>query len=200
MYRRSRRLSKAARRHGNLCSTRAESAVVTTRNLRTADYSAEDRKRLGDAVSEARRKAGFKWRPEFVRAHDDVRISSLKMVELAKPGVGVAALSAIGRALGRHFPQWTEETPREILDGQASPALLAAGTDVSAEGDTDVDVLMNADLVGTDRWLQAAARTLRGDDLSVAIQRGLDVRREREALLQTIAERIRPGEKRGSHS
>jgi len=53
-------------------------------------------------------------------------VSSLKLVEQAKPVVGITALQAIGRALGKHFPDWTQDTPRAILEGAAPPAVKPA--------------------------------------------------------------------------
>src|SRR5688572_22473445 len=102
-YRRKLR-AKSARRRVALCRTLTYSDGMSTRSLRTANYSDEARARLGEAISAARRAAGFKWRTTFVRRHQDISVSSLAAVELSKPLVGVAVLEAIGTALGEHFP------------------------------------------------------------------------------------------------
>jgi hypothetical protein len=90
-------------------------------NLRTADYSDEARARLGQAVAQARRAAGYEKRPSFVDA-TDVRIRSLEAVEAGEPTVGVIVLERIGRALGRLYRDWNADTPRVILEGGPVPA------------------------------------------------------------------------------
>src|SRR5689334_10083308 len=104
-YRRQLR-AKRARRCVAKRRTLTNSDVVPSRSLRTANYSEEARRRLGDAVSEARRAAGYRWRTDFCRAHPEVSKSSLAAVEQARPGVGVAVLHEVGRLLGEHFPDW----------------------------------------------------------------------------------------------
>lgn len=87
-----------------------------TRRLRTADYSEEARERLGRAVARQREADGYKFRPAFAKAAK-ISLRSLAAVETGEPGVGAANLRAIGRALST----WTEDTPREILDGGPIP-------------------------------------------------------------------------------
>jgi hypothetical protein len=94
-------------------------------NLRTANYSVEARTRLGDAVAQARRAAGYDSRPKFVAEfveEFDVRIRSLEAVEAHEPTVGVVVLERIGRALGRLYRDWNVDTPRVILEGGPIPS------------------------------------------------------------------------------
>ncbi len=90
-------------------------------NLRTANYSDHDRQRLGDAVAQARRAAGHKWRTTFAR-EAKIGTRSIEAVEAYEPIVGVDVLERIGRALGRHFRDWNADTPRLILEGGPVPA------------------------------------------------------------------------------
>lgn len=89
---------------------------MTGRRLRTADYPEDARRRLGSAVSEAREALGFKFRPPFAK-HAKVSLRSLVDLEAGTPGVGEANLKAVARAL----PNWTESTPRDILEGGPIP-------------------------------------------------------------------------------
>lgn len=124
-----RRLRIRRRRRGiALCGTLRDSAVVAgTGNLRTADYSEEDRARLGNAVAEARRAAGYRWRPAFIRDVQSAGIElgkrSLEAIERHEVGVGISALEEVGRALGLYFEHWGKEMPRKILDGAEPPVL-----------------------------------------------------------------------------
>lgn len=92
-------------------------AGVSTRRLSTTNYSEAARKRLGEAVAQARDAAGFHFRTDFGRTHH-INPKSLELLELGKPGVGQSILFAVGRAL----PGWTEETPRVVLEGGSAPA------------------------------------------------------------------------------
>lgn len=90
-------------------------------NLRTANYPEHARRRLGDAVGKARRAAGHKWRTTFAR-EAGIGVRSVEAVEAHEPTVGVDVLERIGRALGRHFREWDEDTPRVILEGGPIPS------------------------------------------------------------------------------
>lgn len=87
------------------------------RQLRTANYSESARVRLADAVIKAREAAGYRWRTDFARAIQ-VSVRSLGALEQAEPTVGRSILFAVGRAL----PNWTEDTPRIILEGGPIPS------------------------------------------------------------------------------
>lgn len=100
------------------CGTLRHAAHVP--NLRTANFSDHDRRRLGDAVAQARRAAGHKWRTTFAR-EAKIGTRSIEAVEAYEPIVGVDVLERIGRALGRHFREWTADTPRQILEGGPVP-------------------------------------------------------------------------------
>lgn len=64
---------------------------------------------------------GFKWRTDFARAAEIKSVRSLEMLEAGQGGVGQSILFAVGRAL----PNWTEDTPRVILEGGAVPPTAA---------------------------------------------------------------------------
>lgn len=93
-------------------------ACVTSRTVRTANYSEDARARLGLAVAKAREAAGHKYRTTFARAAEIKSIRSLEMLEAGSPGVGQSILFAVGRAL----PNWNEDTPRVILEGGPIPS------------------------------------------------------------------------------
>jgi hypothetical protein len=120
-------------------------------NLRTANYSEHARRRLADAVGEARRAAGHRWRTTFA-TEAKIGVRSLEAVEAHEPTVGVDVLERIGRALGRHFRGWNAGTARGILDGGEIPDLepvrrvpldirWAAKEELAALLESDVDAL-----------------------------------------------------------
>ncbi len=90
-------------------------------NLRSANYSEHARKRLGDAVGQARRAAGHRWRTDFAR-EARLGVRSIEAVERAEPTVGVDVLERVGRALGRHFRDWNADSARVILEGGPIPS------------------------------------------------------------------------------
>ncbi|WP_156365475.1 hypothetical protein [Sciscionella sediminilitoris] len=96
---------------------------MATRRLRTADYSAEARARLGEAVTNQREADGYKFRPAFARVAG-VSLRSLAAVEQGEAGVGATNLRAIGRALST----WDESTAQVVLDGGPIPATAVATT------------------------------------------------------------------------
>ena len=110
------------------------SATVMARNLRTSDYSRPARDRLAGAVAQARRAAGHRFRPSFA-AEAGISKRSLEAVELNDASVGVSILEDIGRALGKHFAEWSADTPRTILEGGPVPSLesVPEPTDVNEE-------------------------------------------------------------------
>lgn len=99
-----------------------QNAPMASSRVRTANYSPEARRRLGDAVAKAREALGMS-RPRLVAASAKAGIvlntKSLELVETGQPGVGQSFLYALGRFL----PGWTEDTPRQILDGDDAPPL-----------------------------------------------------------------------------
>lgn len=103
------------------CGTLRHSAAVSPRNLRTASYTEHDRKRLAEAVAQARRAIGHEFRPSFAK-EAGIGIRSLESVEANSPTVGVSVLERIGRTLGRHLRHWNVNTPREILEGGPIPS------------------------------------------------------------------------------
>jgi hypothetical protein len=94
---------------------------MASSRVRTANYSAEARQRLGDAAAKAREALGMS-RPQLVSAAAEAGVvlnkKSLELVETGQPGVGQSFLFALGRFL----PNWTEDTARKILDGDAVPS------------------------------------------------------------------------------
>ncbi len=94
---------------------------MSPKNLRTADYSEAARKRLADAVAQARRAIGHQWRTTFAK-EAGIGIRSLEALEAHAPTVGVWVLEQIGRALGRHLRDWNANTPRGILEGDPIPS------------------------------------------------------------------------------
>lgn len=115
---RGKRRRRPATRRLAACSGLRHSAQVATRRLRTANYDQTARERLADAVNKARTAMGYKFRPAFAE-FAGVSARSFADLETAKPTVGEANLKAVGRAI----PTWTEDTPREILEGGPIPPL-----------------------------------------------------------------------------
>ena len=183
-YRRKLR-SKQARRRIALCQTLTNSGGMVTGPLRTAKFDDKARRDLGNAVIAAR-KAVFRRRSEFLRAHPDVKPTSLYLIEHAKPLVGSLVLEAVGEALAEHFPGlWTKETPQRILSGEAPPDIsqsTPASPVIKPEVDTEpVDTDAHGESitgypVGSDEWLDHYA------DDPVATRAGLDVREKRRDL------------------
>lgn len=91
------------------------------RQIRTADYSQEARERLGSAVAMARIAGGHEYRTDLVNHAKTVgvklSIRSLGALETGEAGVGQTVLFAVGRLL----PNWTEDTPRIILEDGPIP-------------------------------------------------------------------------------
>ena len=94
-----------------------EHALVARKQLRTSNYSAEMRARLGAAVEAARLAAGYKYRTDFCRAHGIRNLRGLELLEQGKTGVGQVLLFEVADAL----PGWDRETPRIILEGGPVP-------------------------------------------------------------------------------
>lgn len=95
--------------------------MVSPHSLRTSDYSEAARKRLAEAVAQARRAAGHQYRTSFAK-EAGVGLRSVEAVEAHEPTVGIWVLEQIGRALGRHFRDWSVNTPRAILEGDPIPS------------------------------------------------------------------------------
>jgi hypothetical protein len=105
-------------------------APMASSRVRTANYPPEARKRLGDAVAKAREALGMS-RPQLVAAAAAEGIAlnkkSLELVETGQPGVGQSFLYALGRFL----PSWSEDTARQILEGELPPS--TSPSDVTTE-------------------------------------------------------------------
>lgn len=81
----------------------------------TKDYPTDARERLGLAVQRAREAADFPFRPAFAEA-TGIGMTSLVKLERGKP-VGPLVYETVARQL----PDWTEDTPRVILEGGPIP-------------------------------------------------------------------------------
>lgn len=152
--------------------------------LRTANFSDERRRVLGDAVLDARRAAGHPYRPSFLRQHSKVTERVLAAVERAEPSVGLHGLEEIGKALSMHFPgAWTKDTPRQILEGASPP-------DLTPERPyNDPISRLNDLLVGSDEWLEAAAEVLSEQELGEVTRMVIELRKKARMVAQLRAER-----------
>jgi hypothetical protein len=152
-YRRKLRQIRRSRQVAD-CSGLLHTAGVTVsrKQIRTADYTPEKRARLADAVAKARTAAGYQYRTDLVdaakAAGEKLSIRSLQAVELGDPGVGQSVLFAIARLL----PNWTEDTPRAILEGDEPPPTgrgIFGGVDVTGADDLERAAVFGD---GADDW------------------------------------------------
>lgn len=116
-----RRQKSVPKRYAACVGMRDHAPVSKRRQVSTSNYDPEARTCLGDAVAKAREAAGYKYRTEFARAAGITSIRSLNMLENGESGVGQSILFAVGRAL----PNWTEDTPKIILEGGPIPPTVA---------------------------------------------------------------------------
>jgi hypothetical protein len=166
------RKKRVARALANGLTMRDHAAMARTQ-LRTKDYPDDARKRLGKEVERARSAAGFRYRTDFCRAHGIKNLRGLEMLEGGRPGVGQAFLFEVARAL----PNWTEETPRLILEGADPPP--TNGPPSAPEPAPTASGLSDAE--------RSLIRTLRrrrwhGEDIAEA----LDELRRSSAVLPTV--------------
>ncbi|GAB3431994.1 hypothetical protein [Actinophytocola sediminis] len=93
---------------------------MSSHNLRTAEYSAQARERLGKAVGQARRAIGHRYRASFAD-ETGLGIRSIEALERGEPTVGVTVVEQVCRTLSRHLRGWHAGTAESILDGGPVP-------------------------------------------------------------------------------
>jgi hypothetical protein len=79
----------------------------------------------------AREADGHMYRPSFATLAG-ISVASLLKLETGKP-VGPSVYEAVARAL----PEWTEETPRKILEGEEPQTRTLTPTGQQAEGENE---------------------------------------------------------------
>jgi hypothetical protein len=99
-----------------LCTSVHDNASVALPRRTTSDYDEPRRNHLGLAVTRAREAAGWPKRADFAKTAG-ISLRSLVKLEGGEEGVGRRVLESVGRAL----PNWTEDTPYEVLDGGPIP-------------------------------------------------------------------------------
>lgn len=118
--------------------------------MRTTDYPEAARIRLGRAVQAARTRAGYS-RTAFAEKVGPgmAGISKRHLADLegGRPGISDTKL----RAVARHLPGWTEDTPRAILEGAAPP--VAALPEFSPEIQARLDRIERS--LGRDAYIEA---------------------------------------------
>lgn len=135
-YRRNVRKFRRSRQVAD-CSGLLHTAVVTVsrKQIRTSDFSPEARGWLADAVVKARTAGSWPYRTDLVdaakAAGEKLSLRSLQAVESGDAGVGQAVLYALGRLL----PNWTEDTPRAVLEGEPPPPTGRSTIDVNTADD-----------------------------------------------------------------
>lgn len=110
---------------------------MSQQNLRTANYPAEARERLGKAVSRARRAIGHRYRGSFAD-ETGLGIRSIEAIERGEPTVGVVVAEQIGRTLGRHLRGWHAGTAESILNGGPIPELDLIDSDQPGRATLDI--------------------------------------------------------------
>lgn len=102
-----------------MCPTVRENAPVVIAGISTGDYPMEARVHLGTEVKNARLAAGIRSRAALAKLAG-VSTKAIGNLEAPRksPPTGYAVLAAVARVL----PNWTEETPRRILEGGKAPA------------------------------------------------------------------------------
>lgn len=133
------RRARRRRRKGQdveLCGGLRHPAQVPGKQLRTANFSQDDRERLGKEVAKARRAAGFRGRRAFAEVAK-VGKRSIDAVELFEPTVGEDVLQAVGRTLGGYFEDWNEDTPRSILMDGVTPSNIRWQAKSASQGTAD---------------------------------------------------------------
>lgn len=169
-----------------LCATLRDPAHVPGQQLRTANFSDDDRVRFGEAVKKARRAAGFRSRRAFAEAAG-VGKRSIDAVELFEPVVGEDVLTAIGIALGNFFEDWSQDTPRAILEDGFVPSNILRGDgpqpvqEQADEVDPDPD-----DYPDMEDFLRAVIKNLRRQGVS------------HKAIMRAVARVIEELERNGS--
>jgi hypothetical protein len=104
-----------------------DSASVSPRRTRTADFDQSDRVRLAEAVVVARTAAGWPTTMDLIRAVGRSQ-RAIYALENGEPTVGQSILQAVGATLGERLQGWHANTPREILEGQPAPPLAPLGS------------------------------------------------------------------------
>ena len=105
-----------------LMQTLRDSASVSPRRTRTADYGEADRARLAEAVVAARTAIGWNSTMDLVRAVGRSQ-RAIYALEAGEPTVGQSILQAVGAALGARLAGWDANTPRRILNGDPAPPI-----------------------------------------------------------------------------
>lgn len=123
-WRGSKRLTEHHVRRVAVCTSVRHDARVAAIELNTGDYPMDDRVRLGRDVTRTREASGWGNRQEFA-TFAGVSLRSLAKLEspIGEKPVGRKVLEAIARAL----PNWTEDTPRTILEGGEAPPIPQHG-------------------------------------------------------------------------
>lgn len=108
---------RARRHHKSDASCPVVSHHVSVTGLRphTKAFSQEARDALGIAVMRAREAAGHPFRPTFAEA------AGIGKTSLYKLESGIAVSASVYEAAARVLPNWTEDTPRLILEGEPPP-------------------------------------------------------------------------------
>jgi transcriptional regulator with XRE-family HTH domain len=189
-----------------------DNAPVPLPQVTTSDYGDDARTRLGVAVTRAREAGGWMRRRDLAdRANISLR--SLAKLEGGEAGVGRQVLEAVGRAL----PNWTEDTPRLILEGADPPPTTpieqppeaavnedsaSAHRELSEEDKARLDVLKSMisvqDLKDEIRY-QLLAYLLEAEGIQMTPQNLITLVSEIERLKaeRAVAEKVNGGTHRG---
>lgn len=166
--------------------TLRDSASVSPRRTRTADYGEADRVRLAEAVVAARTAIGWNSTMDLVRAVGRSQ-RAIYALEAAEPTVGQSILQAVGATLGVHLVGWDANTPRQILNGNPAPPIERRVTTSELPPDEYEDIWSDESMYVFEA-LEAIARS-RGkelDEATIADMRASAARKRRNRPAETV--------------
>jgi hypothetical protein len=122
-----------------MCAMVRDDARVAAKRPHTREFDQDRRDKLGLAIQRAREAAGHPFRPSFAElAGPGLSLRSLVKLEQGEP-VGASVYEAAARALAKYFEDWSEDTPRAILEDDLTPANVRRECGSATSDETEPD-------------------------------------------------------------